>query len=61
MPEGLGNKYRNAAKEWKWFWLFPSKNLSVDPRTALVRRHHVQPISLQQQVKKAVDTAGIIK
>ncbi len=61
MPEGLGYKYKNAATEWKWFWLFPLKNLSVDPRTALVRRHHVQPISLQKQVKKAVDAACINK
>jgi integron integrase len=61
MPEGLGNKYKNAAIEWKWFWLFPSKNLSVDPRTALVRRHHIQPITLQKQVKRAVDKAGIVK
>ena len=61
MPEGLGNKYKNASIEWKWFWLFPSKNLSVDPRTALVRRHHVQPITFQKQVKRAVDKAGIVK
>ncbi len=61
LPEGLDRKYPNAGKEWKWFWLFPSSNLSIDPRTAIVRRHHVQPITLQKQIKRAVDNAGIIK
>ena len=44
LPGALEKKYPNAGKEWGWFWLFPSKSLSVDPRTLTVRRHHVQYI-----------------
>lgn len=61
MSEGLERKYPNAGKEWKWFWLFPAARLSVDPRSALVRRHHIKQNTLQSQVKKAVDVCCINK
>ncbi len=61
LSEGLDRKYPNAGKEWKWFWLFPAGKLSVDPRSALVRRHHIKQNTVQSQVKKAVDTACINK
>ena len=32
MPEALERKYPNAGKEWAWYWVFPSKSLSVDPK-----------------------------
>lgn len=54
-------KYPNAGKEWGWFWLFPSQSLSVDPRTLIVRRHHLHPSSLQRAVRSAVQRAGISK
>ena len=61
LPNGLEGKYPNAGKEWKWFWLFPSNNLSVDPRTGIVRRHHVKPNTLQNRVKAAMDKVEITK
>jgi integron integrase len=61
LPGALERKYPNAGKEWSWFWLFPSKSLSVDPRTHKVRRHHIHPASLQKAFKKAVEEAGITK
>ncbi len=61
LPGGLNRKYPNAGNEWKWFWLFPSLKLSVDPRTGVVRRHHVLPNTLQKRIKNAVDKSGIIK
>ena len=61
MPGALDRKYPNAGKEWAWFWLFPSKSLSVDPRTHTVRRHHVHPASLQKAFKSAVTKAGVMK
>lgn len=54
-------KYPNAGKEWKWFWLFPSKTDSIDPRTRIVRRHHTHPAALQRAFKNAVMKAGITK
>ena len=41
MPDALGRKYPKAAEEWAWFWVFPSRQLSIDPRAGVVRRHHV--------------------
>jgi integron integrase len=61
LPGALEKKYPNAGKEWSWFWLFPSKSLSIDPRSNVVRRHHVHPAQLQKAFKVAVGKAGITK
>ena len=60
-PEGLARKYRGAAREFRWQYVFPSKSLSIDPRTGQIRRHHVLESGLQKAVKVAVDRAGITK
>ena len=61
LPGALEKKYPNAGKEWGWFWLFPSKSLSIDARNLVVRRHHVHPASLQKAFKVAVGKTGITK
>ena len=61
LPGALERKYPNAGKEWGWFWLFPSQSLSMDPRTDILRRHHVYHDSLQRAFKNAVMKAGITK
>jgi integron integrase len=61
LPGALERKYPNAGKEWGWFWLFPSKSLSVDPRTHTVRRHHVHPGAIQKAFKAALAASGIPK
>jgi integron integrase len=61
LPESLARKYPQAAKEWGWQYVFPSGRLSVDPRSGMVRRHHLHENGLQKSVKKAAQTAGITK
>jgi len=61
LPGALERKYPNAGKEWGWFWLFPSQTVSIDPRTNIVRRHHVYYDALQRAFKVAVMKAGITK
>lgn len=61
LPYALEKKYPNAAKEWGWQYVFPSRNLSVDPRSGVTRRHHVDEKSLQRAVKRAAQQAGIAK
>jgi integron integrase len=61
LPEGLSRKYRNAGKEWPWFWLWPDASLSRDPRSGLIRRHHVSDRSLQFVIKDAGQKAGLNK
>ena len=61
LPYALERKYPNAGKEWSWFWLFPSRSISVDPRTKISRRHHSFPSSLQKEFKMALMKSGIVK
>ena len=70
MPEGLARKYPNAAREWGWQWVFPSRSRSRDPRSVnpgstesrpTWRRHHVQETGLQRAVKTGLRLSGITK
>ena len=61
LPDALARKFPAAAASWPWYWLFPSPALSKDPRTGLVRRHHMYEDSLQRAVKRAAAAAGIAK
>ena len=61
LPDALARKYPNAQREWLWQWVFPSPRLSVDPRSGVVRRHHVDPTSLQKAVRRAAQATGIHK
>jgi integron integrase len=61
LPEALARKWPNAAKEWKWQYVFPASKFSEDPETGAVRRHHVHENSLQKAVMKASQDAGIHK
>ncbi len=61
LPYRLERKYPNAGKEWGWFWVFPSDNISTDPRSGVLRRHHVHKSNLVRSLKKAVRKAEIAK
>jgi site-specific recombinase XerD len=41
--------------------VFPAASRSVDPRSDVVRRHHVLEDSVQRAVKQAIHQAGIAK
>jgi integron integrase len=59
LPGALSKKYPNAGKEWIWYWVFPSVNVSVDPRANIVRRHHLSGNNLQKAIKKAAAAKGV--
>ena len=61
LPDALGRKYPNAGKEWAWQYVFPANNLSVDPRSGKVRRHHISDTAIQDVIKKAIRKANIPK
>ena len=61
LPDALAHKYRNVAAEFGWYWLFPAKKPSIDPRSGKLRRHHVSVQVVQRMVKKVVQRAGIEK
>ena len=61
LPHALARKYPNAGREWAWQWVFPSDNLSKDPRTGIIRRHHRYGSSLRKRIKAATKKAGVHK
>lgn len=61
LPYALERKYPGAARDWAWQYVFPSANLSVDPRTGIERRHHLQDQAVQRAMRQAVRDAGITK
>lgn len=61
LPDALERKYPQASREWGWQWAFPASDVSTDPRTGLVRRHHIHERVLQRAVREAVRQAGIRK
>ncbi len=61
IPEALARKYRNAARETGWQWVFPARERSVDPRSGKEMRHHVLESGLQKAVKRAAQRVGIDK
>src|SRR5215471_12558127 len=61
LPYALERKYPNANRDWAWQYVFPATRLSRDPRTGIVRRHHIHEQVLQRAVHGAVRRAGIAK
>ena len=61
MPFALARKYPKAEMEWAWQYVFPSKSLSVNPRSDTKGRHHVSPSSLQKPFKEALRKSRIAK
>jgi len=61
MPGALARKYPNAEYEWGWQYVFPASQYSRDPRSGVVRRHHLYETSVQKAVRKAAREAGMVK
>jgi len=57
----LARKYPTAATEWGWQYMFPARDLSVDPRSGVTRRHHVDPSVINKAIKVAFHRAGLTK
>jgi integron integrase len=61
LPEGLARKYPKAGVSWEWQWLFPSRELSIDPVSGVKRRHHVTEGTFQNAIRRAATVACIDK
>ncbi|MBL8529794.1 MAG: integron integrase [Burkholderiales bacterium] len=61
LPYALARKYPNAGREWAWQYVFPSGSRSIDPLSGVIRRHHLDPQTMQRAVRKAARAAGIDK
>ena len=61
LPFAIDRKYRDAAKEWKWQYVFPSSRYAYVRTNMSRRRHHSHSSGLSRAVKIAVREAGINK
>lgn len=61
LPDALARKYPNAPQAWGWFWVFPARDVSTDPRSGVERRHHAHEQALQRAIKRGLQAAGIAK
>jgi integron integrase len=61
LPEALERKWPKAGEKFEWFWMFPSRNLMKDPRSGLVRRHHVLDVTFQKAIREAARQARFDK
>ena len=61
LPEGLERKFPRAGQAWEWQWFFPSRQQMKDPRTGLLRRHHVLDASFQNAIRLGARRARLDK
>jgi integron integrase len=61
LPHALERKYPNASREFAWQYVFPAPELSIDPLSGTVQRHHLNESGLQKAVKQAAKHAQIAK
>jgi integron integrase len=61
LPHALARKAPHAANAWGWQYVFPARTLSVDPRSGVTRRHHLDPSVINKAIRVAVRRAGLTK
>lgn len=54
-------KYPHANREWGWRFVFPASKRSIDPRSGIQRRHHIDERILQRAASEAARKAKITK
>ncbi|MCF6288928.1 MAG: integron integrase [Proteobacteria bacterium] len=61
LPNALARKYPNTVKETKWQYLFVMDKVSKDPKSSIIRRHHVLENTFSRNLKKAVLLSDVDK
>lgn len=61
MPNALARKYPRAASSLEWQFLFPADKTSLDPRSNVMRRHHLHDSTVRKQVRSAIVESNILK
>lgn len=61
LPGALARKFRKAAESFEWFWLFPARQVAMDPECGVSRRHHLHGKVYNEAIKRAAEAAGIEK
>ena len=61
LPFAYEKKYPKAKLETKWQYLFPMTKVSKDPRSEIIRRHHIHEKTLGRNIKVAAQQANLHK
>jgi integron integrase len=61
LPYALERKFPRASTSLGWQYLLPAAQYATDPRSGIIRRHHIGVQSIQRAVGAAIRRAGIFK
>lgn len=61
LPDALERKFPNASHEWGWQFVFSADLPGRDPRTGVLRRHHLHESGVQKAVRRAALQAHLDK
>jgi integron integrase len=61
IPYALEKKFPYAKTDTKWQFLFPMNKVSKDPRSEVVRRHHIHEQTLGRNIRQAAKKANLNK
>lgn len=61
LPGALARKMSRCGEKEAWHWLFCAADLSKDPESGVVRRHHLHPKVYAEAISRAAEKAGIRK
>ena len=61
LPYALAKKYPSASQSAAWQYVFPALNRAQDPRSEVMRRHHIGEQQVRRSVAAALGAANIRK
>jgi len=61
LPHALERKYPDASRDWPWQWVFPSPQISTNPRSGLQGRHHLTASGVRKAIERAAKLADLNK
>ena len=61
LPFALNKKYPARSKNFEWQYIFPSNNISKDPRSDHIGRHHLHPSTFSNSLYRAIKNSGVSK
>ncbi len=61
LPGALARKMSRSGEKPGWHWLFCAADVSRDPESGVIRRHHLHPKVYAEAISRAAEKAGIRK
>ncbi len=61
LPYAMDKKSSKSKFETKWQYIFPMDKVSKDPRSDIVRRHHILEVTFSRNIRSAVRKSNIDK